>query len=214
MKCLLSSTDLPLYRVWQSGKLIEKTDSLMKYSWENKVSFYIGCSFGFEKPLQDEGVPVRNVEQQCNVSMFRTNIPCHSVEPFHNNLVVAMRPIPQDLLKACVETTQRLTGIHGGPIHIGNPEIIGIKDLSNPDYGDVLQFHDGDIPVFWGCGVTAIEAIIAAGDDYLKSVSTCVYMSWLVDLQRWIWHLLTHLDVCLCVMFHMTMVDKIHLLPL
>ena len=159
----MSSTDLPLYCVWRNGKLVETAESLMKYPWENNVSFYLGCSFGFEKALQDAGVPVRNIEQQRNVSMFRTNVPCYPVNPFHNSLVVSMRPIPHTLLKKTVETTEGLTGAHGAPIHIGDPGIIGIKNVLEPDFGDSLDFHDGDVPVFWACGVTALEAVIASG---------------------------------------------------
>jgi uncharacterized protein YcsI (UPF0317 family) len=173
----VSRTDLPLYCVWQNGKLVEKTESLMKYPWESNVSFYLGCSFGFEKALQDAHVPVRNIEQQRNVSMFRTNVLCSPVDSFHNNLVVSMRPIPCALLKKTVETTQRLTGAHGAPIHIGDPGIIGIKNVLEPDFGDALDFHDGDVPVFWACGVTALEAVIASGiiAKYLFSILFTLY---------------------------------------
>ena len=53
-----------------------------------------------------------------------------------------------------VEITQRYPAMHGEPIHIGNPEAIGIADLSCPEYGDGVNMGDGEVPVFWACGVT------------------------------------------------------------
>ncbi|XP_061467946.1 D-glutamate cyclase, mitochondrial isoform X2 [Rhineura floridana] len=128
------------------------------------VTFYLGCSFTFEKALQKVGIPVRNVEQKCNVSMYKTAVPCWSTENFHCNLVVTLRPIPKDKLEAVVRTTYPLKKSHGAPIHIGNPDLLGIQDLSSPDYGDAVQAQSGDVPVFWACGVTGTEAV-----SYCKS---------------------------------------------
>ena len=44
--------------------------------------------------------------------------------------------------------------VHGAPIHLGNPEMIGIKDIDKPDFGEPSKIYDGEIPVFWACGVT------------------------------------------------------------
>lgn len=43
-------------------------------SWSNMVTFYLGCSFGFEGRLTKAGVPVRNIQQGTNVSMFRVTL--------------------------------------------------------------------------------------------------------------------------------------------
>ncbi|NXX48871.1 GLUCM protein, partial [Tricholaema leucomelas] len=155
-------TDCLQYRIYEHGACTGSLKNLKEYSQQLKdmVTFYIGCSFSFEKAFQDAGIPVRNVEQKCNVSMYKTDVPCYTVSPFCCNLVVTMRPIPESDLGAAVLTTSELKEAHGAPIHIGDPGLLGIQDLSKPNYGDPVCFHPGDIPVFWACGVTAVEAVI------------------------------------------------------
>ncbi|NWT84254.1 GLUCM protein, partial [Lanius ludovicianus] len=155
-------TDCLQYRKYEHGACTGSLKSLKEYSEQLKdmVTFYLGCSFSFEKAVQKAGIPIRNLEQKCNVSMYKTSVPCYSVSMFHCNLVVTMRPIPESKLEAAVLATSELKEAHGAPIHIGDPGLLGIQDLSKPDYGDPVHLHPGDIPVFWACGVTGIEAII------------------------------------------------------
>ncbi|NXO14332.1 GLUCM protein, partial [Oriolus oriolus] len=155
-------TDCLQYRKYEHGACTGSLKSLKEYSEQLKdmVTFYLGCSFSFEKAVQKAGIPIRNVEQKCNVSMYKTSVPCYSVSMFHCNLVVTMRPIPESKLEAAVLATSELKEAHGAPIHIGDPGLLGIQDLSKPDYGDPVRLHPGDIPVFWACGVTGVEAII------------------------------------------------------
>ncbi|XP_032545933.1 D-glutamate cyclase, mitochondrial isoform X2 [Chiroxiphia lanceolata] len=155
-------TDCLQYRVYEHGVCTGSLKSLKEYSEQLKdmVTFYLGCSFSFEKAVLSAGIPVRNVEQKCNVSMYKTAVPCYSVSPFCCNLVVTMRPIPESKLEAAVLATSELKEAHGAPIHMGDPGLLGIQDLSKPDYGDPVQLHPGDIPVFWACGVTGAEAVI------------------------------------------------------
>ncbi|NXI10825.1 GLUCM protein, partial [Irena cyanogastra] len=155
-------TDCPQYRKYEHGACTGSLKSLKEYSEQLKdmVTFYLGCSFSFEKAVQKAGIPIRNVEQKCNVSMYKTSVPCYSISMFHCNLVVTMRPIPESKLEAAVLATSELKDAHGAPIHIGDPGLLGIQDLSKPDYGDPVHLHPGDIPVFWACGVTGVEAII------------------------------------------------------
>ncbi|NXN33376.1 GLUCM protein, partial [Nycticryphes semicollaris] len=155
-------TDCPRYSVYEHGACTGTLKSLKEYSEQLKdmVTFYLGCSFSFEKAVQNAGVPVRNIEQKCNVSMYKTAVPCHSISTFCCNLVVTMRPIPESKLEAAVLATSGLKEAHGAPIHMGDPGLLGIPDLSKPDYGDPVHLHPGDIPVFWACGVTGVEAVI------------------------------------------------------
>ncbi|NWR51604.1 GLUCM protein, partial [Regulus satrapa] len=155
-------TDCLQYRKYEHGTCTGSLKSLEEYSEQLKdmVTFYLGCSFSFEKAVQKAGIPIRNVEQKCNVSMYKTSVPCYSTSMFHCNLVVTMRPVPESKLGAAVQATSELKEAHGAPIHIGDPGLLGIQDLSKPDYGDPVHLHPGDIPVFWACGVTGIEAII------------------------------------------------------
>uniref|UniRef100_A0A8D0A1I9 D-glutamate cyclase n=1 Tax=Sander lucioperca TaxID=283035 RepID=A0A8D0A1I9_SANLU len=130
--------------------------------WADMVCFYLGCSFGFEGRLKKAGVPVRNVEQGTNVSMYRTAVPCIPAGVFSCPLVTTMRPIPAGMLNAAVEVTYLNPLAHGAPVHIGDPALLGIQDLSKPDYGERVELQPGDVTVFWACGVTAIEAILSS----------------------------------------------------
>src|SRR5699024_3343474 len=42
----------------------------------------------------------------------------------------------------------------GSPVHIGSPHTIGIQQLDQPDFGDPVTVNEGEVPVFWACGVT------------------------------------------------------------
>ena len=65
----------------------------------------------------------------CNVPMYRTSIATAEAGPFHGPMVVSMRPMtPADAIRA-VQITTRFPAVHGAPVHIGKPEMIGIKDV-------------------------------------------------------------------------------------
>jgi len=154
--------DVPKYRIWRYGQLVEERTDVSELWNENLVSFFLGCSFGFEKALMDAGVPVRNIEQKKNVSMYTTNIPCVSAGPFSTQLVVSYRPVPEHLVKTAFKVTEEFGESHGRPVHSGDPSKIGIKDLNKPDFGDAVEQKEGDVPVFWACGVTSTMAAISA----------------------------------------------------
>jgi len=67
---------------------------------------------------------------------------------------VTMRPIPAPLVSRAVQVSGRFPAVHGAPVHVGDPEAIGIRDLQRPDFGDAVTIHPGEVPVFWACGVT------------------------------------------------------------
>jgi uncharacterized protein YcsI (UPF0317 family) len=146
--------DIPKYRVYKKGKLIEECKDIEKYWRDDLVFFLLGCSFTFESALVDNGISLKHLEQGKNVAMYNTNIQCNPAGIFEGNMVVSMRPIKlKDLVKA-IEITSKFEKAHGAPIHIGNPREIGIKSLNRPDYGDPIDIDKGEIPVFWACGVT------------------------------------------------------------
>jgi uncharacterized protein YcsI (UPF0317 family) len=105
---------------------------------------------------------VRNVEQGRNVSMYRTDVPCRSAGRLSGPLVVSMRPVPASQVVTAVQVTARMPQVHGAPVHVGSPEQIGITDLSRPDFGEAVDAHEGDVPVFWACGVTPQAALMAS----------------------------------------------------
>ena len=155
-------TDLPRYRVWRDGELVDEPGDVVELWRDDLVSFLIGCSFSFEQALLDAGVPVRNLEQGRNVAMYRTSIDCRPAGRLQGPLVVSMRPIPAALVATAVQVTARMPQVHGAPVHIGSPAALGIVDLDRPDFGEPVEAEPGDVPVFWGCGVTPQAALMAS----------------------------------------------------
>ena len=154
--------DLPRYRVYRNGVCADRPTSVESYWDDNCVAFLIGCSFTFESALIKAGLPVRHVEEGRNVPMYRTNIACTPAGVFTGPMIVSMRPMTTEQAEAASRVTAAYPRVHGSPIHIGDPSIIGIDDLARPDYGDPVTIHPGEVPVFWACGVTPMEAIMQA----------------------------------------------------
>ena len=149
--------DIPKYRVYEDGVMTgEYTDVSRFFDDPSRqlVSFLIGCSFSFESALLEADIPVRQIEEGVNVPMYNTNIPCAPAGVFSGSMVVSMRPIPHALVPAAVAITAQMPRVHGMPVQIGFPEAIGIRDLAHPDYGDAVTIREGEVPVFWPCGVT------------------------------------------------------------
>ena len=159
-------TDLPRYRVWKNGELVAEPEDVREYWRDDLVSFVIGCSFSFEEALTAEGIELRHITRGCNVPMFCTSIPTHGAGPFHGPMVVSMRPLtPRDAIRA-VQITTRFPSVHGAPVHIGKPEMIGIKDIGKPDYGDAVDVRNDELPVFWACGVTPQSVIATVKPEF------------------------------------------------
>jgi uncharacterized protein YcsI (UPF0317 family) len=153
-------TDLPRYRVWRYGELVEEPHDII-HAWRGDlVGFALGCSFSFEEALLADGIEVRHISLNCNVPMYRTSIACVPAGVFSGPMVVSMRPMrPADAIRA-VQITSRFPSVHGAPVHLGLPEQIGIADIGKPDYGDAVPVGADELPVFWACGVTP-QAVIA-----------------------------------------------------
>lgn len=158
-------TDLPRYRVLRNGASAECPVSVKSIWRDDMVAFLIGCSFTFESILIEAGLPVRHIEEGCNVPMFRTNISCRAAAAFEAPLVVSMRPMTPEQAGEADRLTASCEQVHGRPVHIGDPAAIGIGNLGRPDYGDAVTVREGEVPVFWACGVTPMEAVIRAKPD-------------------------------------------------
>lgn len=154
-------TDLPRYRVWKRGELAAEPVDVTDLCDEDMVSFLVGCSFSFEESMAEAGLPLRHIEENRNVPMYRTNVACDPAGPFEGPLVVSMRPLRPDQIAKAVAVTERFPAVHGAPLFIGGPEEIGIEDIHRPDFGDAVTVNDGEIPVFWACGVTSSMAALA-----------------------------------------------------
>ena len=150
-------TDIPRYRVWKNGEMIEEVDDLKKVWRDDLVSFVLGCSFSFEEALIENGLEIRH--QSCNIE-------CRPAGPFHGPMVVSRRPYrPADAIRA-VQVTTRFPSVHGAPVHLGKPELIGIKDIGKPDYGDAVPVRDDELPVFWACGVTPQSVVATVKPEF------------------------------------------------
>ena len=154
--------DLPRYKVFEQGEFKTDAEDVSEYFNENMVSFLLGCSFSFENAMLAAGLPIRNLAEGKNVSMYITNKPCTPAGPFSAPLVVTMRPMAPDQAVRAVQVTTRFHLTHGAPVHLGNPEQIGIRNLTAPDFGDAVTIRSGEIPVFWACGVTSQLAATSA----------------------------------------------------
>ena len=156
--------DLPRYRIHDAHGYRE-ADSLAQGWREDSVAFLLGCSFSAEGALAAAGFKVRHVEQGLNVPMYRTTRRVRPAGPFQGQLVVSMRPFPRDQIQAVTALTTPLWHAHGGPVHVGDAEALGIEDLSRPDWGDAVEVRPGEQAVFWACGVTSQEALGGALRD-------------------------------------------------
>jgi uncharacterized protein YcsI (UPF0317 family) len=155
-------TDLPAYRIWKDGNLVEEPTDIKKYWRDDLVSFLIGCSFTFENVLLDAGISVRHIEENRNVPMYKTNVACRPAGRFNGPLVVSMRPMTMKEMVEATEICERYPLAHGAPIHFGDPAKLGISDLAKPDFGDAVTINENEIPVYWACGVTPQAALMNA----------------------------------------------------
>lgn len=158
--------DLPRYRIFQDGKLSNEVTDVTTYWRDDLVTFLIGCSFSFEESLLADGLEIRNITEQVNVPMYRTNLECTPAGAFHGGMVVSMRPMtPADAIRA-IQICSRFPQVHGAPVHFGDPAAIGISNIDKPDFGDAVTIKQGEVPVFWACGVTPQVAIANAKVDF------------------------------------------------
>jgi uncharacterized protein YcsI (UPF0317 family) len=159
-------TDLPRYRVFRHGEVVDEPADIRGHWRDDLVSFVLGCSFSFEEALIDGGIELRHITLNATVPMYRTSIATAPAGPFHGPMVVSMRPMkPADAIRA-IQITTRFPAVHGAPVHIGKPELIGIADVMKPDWGDAVPVHDDEIPVFWACGVTPQSVVATVKPEF------------------------------------------------
>ncbi|KAI9798709.1 MAG: hypothetical protein M1825_005036 [Sarcosagium campestre] len=161
-------TDLPKYNVYRSGVLMAtKSDIFEEWDRKDHVAFLIGCSFSFESALHAQGLTPRHRARGSNVSMFTTSMRLHPAGIFTEvHAIVSMRPyLPEDIPRVR-DITRPFFNMHGEPLDWGWNACarLGINDIQKPEFGDPVEFLPGEVPVFWGCGVTPQAAVMAAGD--------------------------------------------------
>jgi uncharacterized protein YcsI (UPF0317 family) len=148
-------TDLPRYHIFEKGEFRTEKEDVSGDFTDDMVSFLLGCSFSFENAMLAAGLPIRNMEENKNVSMYVTNKNCIPAGPFSSRMVVSMRPMTPEQAVRAVQVTTRFHLTHGAPVHLGDPSKIGIDNLDKPDFGDAVTIKSDEIPVFWACGVTS-----------------------------------------------------------
>jgi uncharacterized protein YcsI (UPF0317 family) len=146
--------DVPKYRIYSHGELESEEKDISRYWRDDLVSFLLGCSFTFDSALVRSGISVRHIDQETTVPMFITNIQTAPAGSFSGPMVVSMRPIAREKVVRAVQVTSRFPSVHGAPVHIGDPAGIGVQDIDKPDFGDPAEIKEGEVPVFWACGVT------------------------------------------------------------
>jgi uncharacterized protein YcsI (UPF0317 family) len=156
-------TDIPKYRVYKNGSLVDEPTNLIDIWQDDFVYFLIGCSFSFEQALISAGLELRHQTENVNVPMYKTNIMCKPAGKFQESpMVVSMRPFSaKDAIKA-IEITRDYPNVHGSPVHFGNPREIGITDIETPEFGDKVSIGGDEVPVFWACGVTPQMAALVS----------------------------------------------------
>ncbi len=155
--------DVPSYRIYRDGEFDSTLTDVSAVWRDDLVTFALGCSFSFEHALLQNGVPVRHIEEGRNVPMYKTSIPLRRAGGFSGNMVVSMRPFRAAAAIRAVQITTRFPQTHGAPVHLGDPSLIGIKNLGSPDYGDAVSVAPDEIPVFWACGVTPQQVLMDSG---------------------------------------------------
>lgn len=155
-------TDAGSYVVFRDGDLVERVANLDELWRADHVAFLTGCNLSLDQVMLESQVPLPHLlNEEAFPAQYISSIPCVAAGAFKGNLVVSMRPIPDALLTRVTEITSRFNLCHGAPVHIGDPDAIGIKNLSRVDWGKPNDIPAGHTPVFWACGITAQAAAIA-----------------------------------------------------
>lgn len=153
-------SDVSAYRIFEDGQETAVATDITDLWQDDFVAFALGCSFSFEEALMEAGLPIRHYDTGKPNPVYISNVPTHPAGPFSGPMVVSMRPYSvKDTIRA-IQITSRFPHTHGAPIHFGDPHAIGIDNLSEPDFdASPVPIYDGEIPVFWACGITPQMAI-------------------------------------------------------
>ena len=152
-------TDVPAYNVYENGVLVDSRFDIVDLWDDEFVAFALGCSFTFERALMATGITLWHIDNNKTVPMYRSNINTVAAGPFKGPMVVSMRAIDRDRLPQVSRICKQFPMAHGSPLHWGDPGEIGIDDIGLPDWGDASSIGEGQVPVFWACGVTPQVAI-------------------------------------------------------
>lgn len=155
-------TDVPKYRIYREGELVDEPTDIESYWKDDLVSFLIGCSFTFEAALLDAGLSIAHQDQERNVPMYVTDRECTPSGPFSGPMVVSMRPYRPEEIPTAVSASVRYPTMHGAPVHVGEPDSLGVRNMDEPEFGESISIEKDEVPVFWACGVTPQAVVMSA----------------------------------------------------
>ena len=162
-------TDLAGYQIHRFGSQGQEAANIVSVWRDDLVSVAIGCWFSMEDALLAAGVRLRHVELGIQGPLFTTAVQTCSKGIFGGPLVVSMRPFAKESVATVTKVTQRFPRVHGGPIHAGDPAVLGIGDISQPDFGELLMPLPSEVPMYWGCGLTATTALQRSGVNFFMT---------------------------------------------
>lgn len=149
-------TDLPRYRVFIDGELIDEPTDVTRYWSDDLVGFLIGCGITVGWALKAANVDYRSL------GAYVSSIPCAVAGPFGGPMVVSGRAFKgsRDAVRA-TQVASRYLASHGPPIHIGDPAAIGV-DITKPSVSYDQLPRPEDVLLWWGCGITPQYTAVAA----------------------------------------------------
>ena len=156
-------TDVGGYLVLRDGQVAERRESIEDIWREDHVAFLTGCNLSLDRVMLEAGMPLPHLQsEEAFPAQYRCSIECTPAGAFHGPVVVSLRPVPDALVGPLAELTSQYALCHGAPLHAGDPAAIGLRDLSNVDWGRKNSIPPGHTPMFWACGITAQAAAIAS----------------------------------------------------
>tara|TARA_Y100000389_G_scaffold155399_1_gene156076 strand:- start:1368 stop:2132 length:765 start_codon:yes stop_codon:yes gene_type:complete len=175
-------TDLPKYNIYKNGNLVDISNNIINYWNDDLVVFLLGCSNSFENHLKNQNIKLKHIEDDKCVAMYKTNIDTNRTEFFKGKLVVSMRLIKEYEVENVVNITDKYPLYHGAPLHIGDYNELGIKDITKPDWGDYIKPDADEVLVFWACGVTVKNIIEESKPDFaITHEPGCMFVTDLIN---------------------------------
>jgi uncharacterized protein YcsI (UPF0317 family) len=162
-------TDFPRYKVFVDGKVTETPNDILAEWRSDSVAFLLGCSLTFEDALLQAGIPLRHLQHDRKIPVYISNVECEPAGKFAGPMVVSLRAVPAALVSKAAQITARYPWGHGGPVHVGDPAALGITDLDDVAFGEPPVMEPGDVPMFWGCGITPQLAAERAKPRYMMT---------------------------------------------
>jgi uncharacterized protein YcsI (UPF0317 family) len=155
-------TDIPRYRVFKQGQLIEDVHDISRLWQSDLVTFALASYLSFDYALDCAGLKNTEINPLHGLPLYISSLPCQSAGIFSGFNVVSMRAFkPNELVKS-VQVGAINRSPHGIPVHFGDPADIGITNLNKPIFGDPIELTDKKVPVFWTSNMTAQLAITKA----------------------------------------------------